>query len=108
MLIGRMNRRVVLQLQGLGRDEIGQPNDSWVDVVSIWADIRHQSGLEAVKADASVSMTKASIRIRYRSGVQAGMRVMHAGVVYSIVAVLPDVSGREYIDLVCEVVNVQS
>lgn len=108
MLIGRLNRRVVLQQQGVGRDEIGQPLAGWMDVASIWAHIRHLSGMEAVKADAPVSMTKASIRIRYRAGVQAGMRVVHAGVVYSIVAVLPDLAGREYIDLVCEVVNVQS
>ena len=49
------------------------------------------------------STLKASIRIRYRTGIDAGMRVLHGGVVYQVLAVLPDVAGREFIDVVAEV-----
>lgn len=105
MQAGRLNRRCVLQTPSTATDEIGQPIPGWTDVATVWADIRMKSGLEAIKAGAVVSTVQASIRIRYRSDVNAGMRVVHNLVAYEIKAKLPDVSGREFLDLVCEVVN---
>lgn len=103
MQAGRLNRRCVLQSPGTATDELGQPIPGWTDVATVWADIRMKSGLEAIKAGAVVSTVQASIRIRYRAGVNAGMRVVHNLVAYEILAVQPDVGGREYVDLVCEV-----
>ena len=105
MQAGRLNRRVTLQSPSQSVDEIGQPIPGWTDVATVWADIRMKSGLESIKAGASVSVVQASIRIRYRAGVNAGMRVVHNLQAFNIVAVMPDVGGREYVDLVCEVVN---
>lgn len=105
MQAGRLNRRCTLQQPGTATDEIGQPVPGWTDVATVWADIRMKSGLEAIKAGAVVSTVQASIRIRYRAGVNAGMRVVHNLVAYEILAVQPDVGGREYVDLVAEVVS---
>lgn len=104
MQAGRLNRRCVIQQPGTVQDELGQPIPGWTDVALVWASIRHLSGVEAIKADAVTSTVKASIRIRWRTGLNAGMRVVHDAQVYSIEAVLPDAGGREYVDLVCEVV----
>ncbi|MOA62674.1 Phage head-tail joining protein [compost metagenome] len=54
-----------------------------------------------IKADAEVSIVRASIRIRRRTDVDAGMRVLLGAVVYDIEAVLPGPT-REYADLVCK------
>ena len=105
MQAGRLNRRCTLQAPGTTTDEIGQPIPGWTDVATVWADIRMKSGMEAIKAGASVSVVQASIRVRYRAGITAGMRVGHNLVAYEIKAVLPDVGGREYVDLVAEVVS---
>ena len=105
MQAGRLNRRCTLQAPGTTQDELGQPIPGWTDVATVWSDIRMKSGLESIKAGASVSVVQASIRVRYRAGITAGMRVVHNLQAYNIVAVLPDVGGREYVDLVCEVVN---
>jgi len=105
MQAGRLNRRCVIQQPGTATDELGQPIPGWTDVATVWADIRLKSGLEAIKAGAPVSTVQASIRIRYRGDVNAGMRVVHNLVAYDIVAVQPDVGGREYVDLVCQVVS---
>lgn len=105
MQAGRLNRLVMLQAPGTAEDELGQPIPGWTDVATLWADIRMKSGLESIKAGASASVVQASIRVRYRAGITAGMRVVHNLQAYNIVAVLPDVGAREYIDLVCEVVN---
>ena len=104
MQAGRINRRCVLQSPLQTVDELGQPIPGWTDVATLWADIRMKSGLESIKAGASVSVVQASIRVRYRAGITAGMRVVHNLVAYNIMAVLPDVGGREYVDLVAEVV----
>lgn len=99
---GYFPNRVTIQRRGTGADEIGQPVDAWVDVATVWANVRHAGGLEAIKAGANVSTVRASIRIRWRAGIDNGMRVTHGATVYDIKAVLPDEIGREYVDLVCE------
>lgn len=104
MQAGRLNRRCTLQSPSQSVDALGQPIPGWTDVALVWASIRHLSGVEAIKADAVTSTVKASIRIRYRTGLNAGMRVVHGAQVYSIEAVMPDVGGREFVDLVAEVV----
>lgn len=105
MQAGRLNRRCTLQSPSQSVDELGQPIPGWTDVATVWADIRMKSGLEAIKAGAPVSVVQASIRVRYRAGITAGMRIVHNLQVYEILAVQPDVGGREFVDLVCQVVN---
>ena len=105
MQAGRLNTRCVIQTPSTATDELGQPIPGWTDVATVWADIRMKSGLEAIKAGASVSVVQASIRIRYRAGINAGMRIVHNLTAYNITAVQPDVGGREYVDLVCQVVS---
>ncbi len=105
MQAGRLNRRVTLQSPSQSVDELGQPIPGWTDVATLWADIRMKSGLESIKAGAPVSVVQASIRVRYRAGITAGMRLTHNLQAFNIVAVMPDVGGREYVDLVAEVVS---
>ena len=105
MQAGRLNRRCTLQAPGTTQDELGQPIPGWTDVATLWGDVRLRSGLESVKAGAVVSTVQASVRIRYRTGINAGMRVLVDSVPYEVLAVQPDVGGREYVDLVCQVVN---
>lgn len=104
MRAGTLNSRVKLQSLTEGQDEIGQPVSVWTDFATVWADIRHQSGREAIKADKDVSIVEASIRIRRRTDVTAAMRVVHGATVYEIKAVLPDEQHKDRVDLVCEVV----
>lgn len=99
-----LNSRATIQQQASGIDEIGQPVTGWADMATVWANVRHQSGLESIRADADVSVVKASIRVRFRADVDAGMRVLVSGVAYDINAVLPDAK-RQYLDLVCQKVE---
>lgn len=105
MQAGRLNRKCQLQSPSQSVDELGQPIPGWTDVATLWGDVRLRSGLESVKAGAVVSTVQASVRIRYRTGINAGMRVLVDSVPYEVLAVQPDVGGREYVDLVCQVVN---
>lgn len=102
---GLLNRRVVVQQQSTTQDAIGQPVLSWTTFATLWADIRHSSGVESIKADALTSTVRASIRVRYSRTITTGMRVVEGTTTYNIVAVLPDMGGKEYTDLVCEVLQ---
>lgn len=104
MQAGKLRNTVTIQQQTAGQDEIGQPM-TWADVATLWADIRHLSGMEAAKAGTVASTVKASIRFRYRVGINAGMRVLHGSTIYNIAAVMPDAAKKAYVDLVCEIVT---
>jgi len=103
MNLGRLNQRITIEQRTAGQDAAGQPAGTWQAVATVWADVRHLSGLETIKAGAESSAVKASIRIRNRSGLNAGMRVVHGGSIYNIKAVPPYVASRPFLDLVCEV-----
>jgi SPP1 family predicted phage head-tail adaptor len=102
---GSLNTPITIQRQVTTTDAIGQPLLTWTDYALVWASVRHLSGVESIKAGASVSTVQASMRVRWLAGIGAGMRVLAGGVVYEIRAVLPDMQRREYTDLVCELVS---
>ncbi|GAA6121453.1 phage head closure protein [Acidovorax sp. FG27] len=98
---GDLNRRITIQAPGTARDAAGQPIGGWIEVATVWADVRQQSGLQAIKADAPMTKLAASIRIRWRQGVEDTMRVLYDGQVYTIATVIRD-PRRMFMDLVCE------
>ena len=105
MQAGRLSTLVTIQHKTAGVDAIGQPlPENWATLRQEWANVRHQSGAEAIKAGAVTSVVSASIRVRYRTDLNAGMRVLAGAVVYEIKAVLPEMGRREYVDLIAELV----
>lgn len=99
--IGDLNHRINIEQRSATTDTIGQPVETWTLVAALWANIKHQSGLSAIKSGADVSVVQASIRIRYSAGIDAGMRAVHGSDIYDIRAVLP-VENRRFLDLVCQ------
>ena len=104
MQAGKLTQRITIQKPQAGTDAVGMPLNGWVPYFEAWADIRHLSGLETIKAGAAVSIVKASIRIRRRPGryPNAGMRIVHGNRVYNIQAVLPgQLRYNKHIDMIC-------
>lgn len=102
MEAGYLNRRIAIESRSEIYDELGQPIEVWLPILSIWGNVRHLSGVASIKAGANTSIVQASIRIRPLSGINAAMRVKYAGKIYGIKAVLPN---KRYTDLVCELVQ---
>lgn len=100
---GRLDSRIDLQRRTTDKDVLGQALNTWVHVADVWANIKYQSGAAAIKADREASINRVSIRIRYRSDVTAGMHAAYGATTFVIQAVNPQ--GREWLDLVCEVVT---
>ncbi|RYF75068.1 MAG: head-tail adaptor protein [Comamonadaceae bacterium] len=103
MRAGALNRRLAIWRPEEGSDDGAQPVQIWVDVATVWADVRFLNGTESLRADAVSAVSKASIRIRYRTDVSTSMRAFMGGTEFRIVAVLPDEQRRQHVDLVCEV-----
>lgn len=101
--IGQLNRRIAIQRPGTAQDSIGQPIAAWTDVDHVWASIKMQTGIGVIRASADVSTIPVSIRVRYRTDLDASMRVVHGATVYAVKAVMPDEQGRQFTDMVCEV-----
>ena len=101
MQAGRLDTRITIQRKTGGTDAWGSPlPEAWADYASLWANIRFLSGTESIKAGADTSIVKASIRIRWRQDITAGMRVLHGAQTFDIEAVLYG-QRREYVDLAC-------
>ena len=102
---GKMKARVTISARDAGLDGAGQPVDTWTVIASrIAADVRYPSGVSEIRAGADSETLKASVRIRYRTDLDAGMRVAHRSRVLNIRAVVPN-HADGYVDLICEAVS---
>ena len=102
MRAGTLNSYVRIEYRTGVQDEAGQLVDSWIELASMWANIKNRSGAEAIRADQESSTVRTSIRVRYREDITADMRVVHGSRVYEIKAVLPAEDDGDRVDLVCE------
>lgn len=105
---GDLNRQIIIQRRVPGETPEGQPVDVWVDVATVWASIRGQTGMGSITGlqdDVAASIERYSYRIRYRTGIDAGMRIYEVatGDVADIRQVRMDRAHREWTDLVTEV-----
>lgn len=104
IVAGSFPHQIHIQRKTGGTDSWGTPQpEAWENITSkpIWANVKYLSGSESIKADASVSVVRASVRIRWRAGITAGMRLVHGADALDIEAVLPG-TGRQHVDLVCK------
>lgn len=108
MRSGMLRHRVTLQQFRQGQDAYGGPVETWEDVAIVWASLEAMSGREFFASQQAQSEVTQRIRIRYRAGVTADMRVTHNGKVFNIVAPLPDNRGRELVLMCREVSNEQA
>jgi SPP1 family predicted phage head-tail adaptor len=103
MKAGTLNSRVVIQRRDASAtDSFGQPIVAWTNVATVWANVRYLNGKEYLTSGTEIASATASLRVRYRSDIKPDMRVLLGDCVMNIKAVLPDESGKEYVDLACE------
>jgi SPP1 family predicted phage head-tail adaptor len=94
-----IQRAETITRPGGGRVEL------WTDIIKIWAEITLPSGRVAVAADQLTAEITAEIRIRYRTDISAGMRIIHKSTTYKVEAALAD-NDQTMLRLLCSnVVN---
>jgi SPP1 family predicted phage head-tail adaptor len=99
------NRQVQFKRLTAGQDEIGQPTQVWADLVQVRANVRYLNGIETIKAGAETAVSKASIRIAYRTNLTTADRAYLGTTEFRITAVLPDEAGKKHTDVTCEAIT---
>lgn len=90
MRAGELRHRCSLQCAQEVKGRGGSVVTTWLDVGKVWAEIMIPTGRVAVAADQLTAEITAEIRVRYRTDVTAGMRIVHGLMTYRIEAALPD------------------
>lgn len=104
MRAGKLRHRITIQSRHTARGTMGGESAQWVDVAQcLPAAIEPLNGRELLTAQQVQSEITVRIRLRYRPGIEAKMRVLYRGEVYSIQYVInPELLNRE-LQLMCSV-----
>ncbi len=84
---GALDRRVRLDYPLASRTADGGESVTWVTAASVWAALAVTSGGKSYAANASHYEAALAFRIRARSDIRAGWRLVHGDDVFEIVAV---------------------
>lgn len=105
MKAGALDQRIVIERLIEGFDELGQPINQWLPIVTTWAHVEPLTGREYIAAGALLSEVTARISLRYRPGITAADRVIHNGKVYGVEAVADVHSSRRELQLQCRAIG---
>lgn len=100
---GGLNRRILIQRRADGVDDAGQPVMGWEDVGEAWAGIANETGMGAIRSslqgNVPSSIARYSFLLRFATvqalGVDAGMRIVHDGLLFDIKGITRDLKDRE-------------
>jgi SPP1 family predicted phage head-tail adaptor len=84
MNIGRLNKRITIQQQTMGKDAGGEPSGSWIDVATVWAREMKVTGKVTTDDLARTVERNRTWQVRYRSGLATDMRVKVAADYYQV------------------------
>lgn len=102
MDVGQLDKRVTIERKVGTRDSSGAQRDEWQKLKTVWANVRFERGMEAIRNGKDTAVKRASVRIRKRKDIDESMRVIYAKQAYQIHSILPVGDGRDFVDLVVE------
>lgn len=102
---GSLNRRITIQKQTSARNAEGVASKEWEPVTTVWAGIEYLRGREYFQAASINSEVTARIRIRYRQGLTAHMRVVYGERIFEIINVFDIEEKHREIHLMCKEVS---
>jgi SPP1 family predicted phage head-tail adaptor len=105
MEAGDLNLRIILEIPTVTRDGYGAEIISYVTHATAWASKRHKTSREFYAASKINSEITDLFVIRFRSKVSTRMRVNYGGKYYDILGADDPDGRREWIYLLCKVVE---
>jgi SPP1 family predicted phage head-tail adaptor len=104
MQAGKLRHRLVIESNSPTKNSLNETVDSWSTFATVWSAIEPLAGnerfLTQLSGDYSELTTR--IRIRYRDGINNGMRATHRGNIYDIEAVINRYIEDKEIWLLCK------
>lgn len=98
---GRLDKRITIQSVAVTRNAIGEPIQSWADVATVWAAVEPVQGREFWEQQQVQSEVTTRIRIRYRAGITAAMRVVYGSRLLNIRSVIDPKERHDELQLMC-------
>lgn len=101
-MIGALRHRLALQEETRSADSGGGYTLIWSGVATVWGRIEPLTGAERLQAMQLESRVSHRVTIRHRTGVSAGMRLLHNGRALNIRTVIDPDERRHWLELMCE------
>ncbi len=103
MEAGELRERVTIQEKLVSKDSFAEERPLWSDVATVWAAVEPLSGREFLEARQVQAETTTRIRMRYRAGIRAEMRLVHGTHIYEITAPPMDIESKhKELQLMCK------
>ena len=103
--INTLRRRLTLQAPVSTPDNAGGNTTSFVTVASIWAEVVWLSGEERLRADRPEQAGRYQITLRWRAGIDAGMRFADGPRVFGILSAGDPLGNRTRLVCLCEEIS---
>jgi SPP1 family predicted phage head-tail adaptor len=100
---GLLNKRVTILKQDDSSNSYGEIENIWIDVVTIWGNVRTLTGRALFQANQVHTETTSKVIIRYRKDIGANMRIRFGERILEIIA--PPINMNEenrYLELSCK------
>ncbi len=103
MQAGQLRERVTIQSKSVIRDDYGAEQITWVDVATVWANVRSTDGTESVESsvDQVVATISYSVLIRYRAGLSPAMRLVWRSKALQILSIVESDNRQRQLILKC-------
>jgi SPP1 family predicted phage head-tail adaptor len=85
--VGQLRHRVDVEFYTETQDTAGQPIKNWALYSQRWAAVNDLRGKELFAAQERFATATTEIVMRYFNGLNATMRILHAGTIYNILHV---------------------
>lgn len=102
MSIGKLRHRAELQQKVQTPDGSGGYDTQWVEVRTIWAEIKPVSAVQTFEFMRSDTIVTHEIRVRYADDIGTDKRLVHRGRAFRIKGVLNPDERNRWLDLMVE------
>lgn len=100
--IGDMKTRVLLQNSAIMSDSGGAQSPAWTDLATVWCKWVNAHGPEVVTSEAMKAVRRATVTIRYLTGVTEKTSLVKDGERWQVVSLDDIQNNHEYIELIVE------
>lgn len=99
---GLMRHKITMQKKSNERNSFGEPEDMWVDVVTVRASINPLSGRDFMAAMKEQAAVTHKVTIRYNPSVNADMRIKYGDRLFDILHIIDTWEQHREMVLLCK------
>ena len=90
MNAGKLRHRVTIKRKTVARDTYGAETVTWVDVTTVYAEVKPIGGREYYGAGQTLAESTFTVTIRYRSDIRPAWQLAYGTRTFEIQTVIPD------------------